>query len=190
MKIVALLGPSGVGKGWLKSCLIRKSNVDFFLPRIFTTRPSRKDDVANHKISITNSEFDSKVKDGDIAYPHKLLSNSTSYKYGFSLDDLNAYPSRNLLIELYPTILPDFKLKQRNNLLSIGLLANEHILESNLIKRGTETDFSLTAKMESAESEVRLLLEYYEKNYIDYLFSMENTEKNMISIVEKIVKSI
>jgi len=184
-KIIALLGPSGVGKGLLKSYLIKQATVDFIVPKIFTTRPSRKDDLDSNKVSISQEEFELQVEEGTIIYPHSIRY-STGYLYGFSRDDLALYPANNLLIELYPHLLELFKNKYQKDLISFALLASKNRLKKNLMRRETETESSFNDRIKLGEEEEKIILNLNKLGYIDYLYNLDNLSEEIIKLKDKI----
>jgi guanylate kinase len=188
-KIIALLGPSGVGKGLLKSYLIKQATVDFIVPKVFTTRPSRKDDLDNNKVSISQEEFEFKVQEGTIIYPH-LIRYSSGYLYGFSRDDLALYPANNLLIELYPPLLELFKNKYQKGLISFALLASKNRLTNNLMRRETETEFSLNDRIKLGQKEEEIILNFNKLGYIDYLYYLDNLSEEVVKLKYKIFEII
>lgn len=171
-KLVALIGSSGIGKGFLKARIQEEFGSTFSQPRVFTTRPSRIDDLSNCKISLTKYQFDLGVENGEIIYPHKIF-NKLDYEYGFAALDFKYQHDKFLLLELHPKTINNFRLDYQNNLLAIALLASKGILEKNLIKRGTDDLNSIKSRLDYVELEQSQTIQAYQDGYIDELLELD-----------------
>lgn len=191
MKLIALVGSSGIGKGFLKQQICKKFSVHFSQPTILTTRASREDDLANFKISLSEETFNLGVEKGEIIYPH-VLFDKPNYKYGFLYSDFKNNCNNFLLLELHPKIIKHFKQDYREDLLIIGLLSSELRLRKNLMKRETDK-LDLINRLKYSDLERKEIIEAYKNGYINYLLDLEisnnfrEVEYLVFSYIEKFI---
>jgi len=102
--VIALCGPSGVGKGFTKKLI--QSTISPYAslrePVVCTTRPSRPDDNVSRRTGIHDSDFDKLIKSGSIVLSHRPFRNADTPRYGFASDSVR--PGRPLLTEVHSSI--------------------------------------------------------------------------------------
>lgn len=142
-KIVALMGPSGVGKGYTKSLIVEEYS-DISQPIVVTTRLRRADDGESRRAGISIEEFEMGVEKGDILLPHRPFEDESTPLYGFDAKSLNQ-PS--ILTELHPAILKQFKEATGDKLLVLAMVASPEFLRQAMLQRDAgQKDIELRVK--------------------------------------------
>lgn len=151
--VVALCGPSGVGKGYTKNRLLERSGELFAEPIIVTTRPARSDDLGaiGRRTGVPEKEYQRLVEQGDIILDHKPFRVMGSPRYGF--DSLSTANPKPLLTEVHSSIITDFFEKfNTRKLLVIGFLATRDVLIEGIVGRGGDLrDLDLRLAMSEIE---------------------------------------
>jgi guanylate kinase len=144
--ILTLTGPSGVGKGYVKSSL--KSDFDYDEPLIYTTRPSRPHE--GDRICLEGSCFDLMVGSGKIVLPHDVYGN----RYGFERGFFDSIEDTSVVSEVYVSLVSFFREKYPDAIM-VALKSNsEQLLRERLKKRGESSD-SIEKRVRSALEESR-----------------------------------
>jgi len=152
--IIALSGPSGIGKGYVKERLLQ------LFPHIleltwFTTRPLRTNEQAGgNRTSVSVSEFGRMADVGELV----LIQNLFGHRYGLRVDDL--LPTSDIrLTELHPDNMSE-ALKINPEIVAIGFVTFElSLLHKRLaIARKTESFAEIEKRVATAEDEIRTIL--------------------------------
>ncbi|MBI1839138.1 MAG: hypothetical protein HYR95_02505, partial [Candidatus Colwellbacteria bacterium] len=132
--IIALTGPSGIGKGFIKEQLLRTYP---FIEELawFTTRPLRPNESGGNRINVPDFQFNQLVESGNLV----LVQNLYGYRYGLRKHDLAPSPSVKLT-ELHIDNLIE-ALRINTTILVIGLITSDlSLLRERLsINRNTES---------------------------------------------------
>ena len=140
--VVALCGPSAVGKGVLKERIqsaARDWGVHFGEPVVATTRPQRPDDGPCRRAGISPSDFEAGLRLGRIVLGHRPFGDDSPHQYGFVSRSLSGSP---LLTEVHVSIISEFRqLLAGRATLVLGMIASEDVLAANLrLREGVGLD--------------------------------------------------
>lgn len=104
-KIFSITGPSGVGKGYVKSAI--KANFDVHEVPVYTTRPPRRQEEQGSRIFVSQYEFETMFRKGQFGFVNDIFRN----RYGFALDDLQKlYASdARFVLEMYVDNVEKFR---------------------------------------------------------------------------------
>lgn len=186
--IVALTGPSGVGKNYIKSLITKK------FPKIkeltvFTTRPRRESDGIDRMAGLDKEYFLNKVKSGEIIAAHQPFSN-LDYWYGFSREQIDSLlkENENILTEIHIDNVEFFKKEYSGKIFMIGITAAQEYLDKNIQERGSESESERLVRLETAENENRVISELYSNGMVDRVFeaNWENRETLAGAIISEI----
>lgn len=153
--IIALSGPSGIGKGYIKERLLQ------LFPHIleltwFTTRTMRtSEQVGGNRVCISVSEFDRMADVGDLV----LVQDLFGHRYGLREKDL--FPTTDIkLTELHPNNVSE-ALKINPAIIAIGFVTSElSLLHKRLTAvRKTESPAEIAKRIAAAEDEIKLILQ-------------------------------
>jgi len=153
--IIALSGPSGIGKGYIKERLLATFP---FLEELrwFTTRQLRSNERCGNRISVTVSKFNELADAGDLV----LVQDLYGYRYGLSRADLLP-SSRVRVTEFHPDNVAE-ALKINPAIVVVGLVTHDiSLLRKRLsVVRNTESASEIEKRITSAESEIRTILRH------------------------------
>lgn len=151
--IIAISGPSGIGKGFIKEKLLQ---VYPFIEEVawLTTRSLRPNEQSSNRIHVSLSEFNKLVKSGKLV----LMQNLYGHHYGLREDDLLP-SSRIRLTELHPDNLKK-ALKINPKILTIGFITLDlSLLHERLsILRNTETTAEINQRITMAKIETEAIM--------------------------------
>lgn len=172
--IIALSGPSGIGKGYIKEQLLR------LYPNIreltwFTTRPLRTNEwVGGNRIHVTVSEFNRMAGAGELV----LIQDLFGHRYGLKKENL--LPTTDVrLTELHPDNVPE-ALKINPAIIVIGLVTFDlSLLRKRLtLVRKTESPVEIEKKIAMAESEIRTIMR--QKSLYTAVIEVTETKEHMV----------
>ena len=152
--IIALSGPSGIGKGYVKERLLQ------LYPHIlelawFTTRPLRANEqVGGNRANVSVSEFDRMAGAGELV----LVQNLFGHRYGLRVDDL--LPTLDVrLTELHPDNISE-ALSINPEIIAIGFVTFElSLLHKRLtVVRKTESPAEVAKRVATAEIEIETII--------------------------------
>ena len=167
--IIALSGPSGIGKGYIKEALMET------YPEIqeivwYTTRELRPSEIdKSNRAHVSEEEFDSMAKSGELA----LIQTHFGHRYAVKKDDL-LDSTGVFLTELQPNNIEGAKAINPNIIL-IGLITDDiGLLRERLTnRRKTESEAEIATRIASAEKEIEVIRN--SEDYDDYIvISREN----------------
>ena len=151
--IIALCGPSGIGKGFVKERLLE---IYPFMEELswLTTRPLRPDEQRGNRISVSPSEFERFAKNGDLVF----LQNIYGYRYGLRRKDLIP-DSRIKLTELHPNNVAE-AIKIIPDIIIVGLVTFDvSLLHERLSAiRRTESPSEVEKRITTAEEDMQTIL--------------------------------
>ena len=140
MKVIAIVGSTGVGKTTVIKELIKKHN---FKPIIETTcRPKRQGEQQGLQYNfISEQQFESEVEEGNlIGVSEFTISTNDVYKYGFSKHMLNNLKEGVYVIQANYQNLMFFKQFFGDNLIDIKLIRNKSAILESVKTRGDSID--------------------------------------------------
>ena len=152
-KILSLTGPSGIGKGYIKSAIKSRFGVEE-LP-FYTTRLHRPSDDES-RIYVEDKEFSRMEYEGRMTFVNRIFR----YRYGLVSSDVRRLytQDRRFLLEMYfenverfRQMFPDAKM--------IGMTtSSEELLSRRLFMRG-ETSESVSERLSAMEYEIRMIFQ-------------------------------
>lgn len=180
-KIIALVGPSGVGKNFAKEALKTRFPQLSELT-VFTTRNRRPSDGADRKTDISVNDFLKMQKEERIIAAHQPFGPDGDW-YGFSKEQINELLKNEgrILTEIHPDNISLFKELYSNRVFIIALIANKEYLEHNLKARGSEKDIDMTVRLDKTTSEVRVIKEMQEEKLIDKIIEVNWDNKDKLA---------
>ncbi len=152
--ILALSGPSGIGKGFVAEHLLKAYPFVKEL-RWFTTRPPRQGENGKNRICISETEFSNLSKAGKLVLIQKLYG----YQYALNREDLL---SRDVfLTEIHPGNI-EKALEINPEIVAIGLVTFDlSLLHKRLsVVRKTESPLEIEKRIAVAQSEVETILRH------------------------------
>jgi len=180
--IVALCGPSGVGKGYVKDLVLQRASVAVFEPVVITTRKERSDDGRNRRAGIAIADFQNEVELGTAILPHQPFGENAPY-YAF---DSDSFRHRNLLTEIHPLILEQFRATfSSEKLLVLAMTAEEDFLRGTILQRNPDA-IDIGLRIANGALETNLISRGKKSGAIDQTF--EITQDNRDEIQSKIAQ--
>lgn len=183
-KVIALCGPSGVGKGYTKNLIMSSlSDIKFAEPIVATTRPARPNDGISRLSGLTEKQFLTMVEVGMIVLPHRPFGEGTDL-YGFVATSLN---KENLLTEVHPSIIDEFiNYFKDSDVMIYALKASEQFLLKVLKDRGDTKNVSL--RIFKSKSEIAQIEKAKQKGQISEV--LEVNFENRDTVQKQIVDAI
>jgi len=191
--VLALTGPSGVGK-----TTITRSLLSLFQPLveqvpIVATRRPRKTDLEPF-VHVSEDEFEAMVARGEII-AHTVSTDRHEYRAGYRREDIEAVWKQTKL----PIVTTDLRLLEglskalgRETILSCGLLppgiSRRRMLSAllhRLRSRGQNTEEQIELQLKSAEADLKAFVT--KKDLFDHLFVNDRLETCVESIKELVV---
>jgi guanylate kinase len=195
--VVALTGPSGVGKSTVNALL---GNVfsDYVQPvPILTTRERRKGDGKEYRY-VSPEKFASLRRQGDIIAATHIPSSTEERWYGYRASDIEAIWKQGKI----PTVVTEMHLLQdlarhygRRSILSCGLLppgksrrAKLSQLLHRLRARGRDSEESIQDRLRNAEED----LKFFDTRHdlFDFVLVNEDLESVIGTLKESILKLV
>ena len=180
--IIALSGPSGIGKGYFKDAIISKH------PEVkeivwYTTRALRPNE--KNRQSISEEEFCSMIASGELV----LIQEVFDHYYGVKKADL--LKEKGIwMTEIHPYIMAEAK-RINGKIISIGLVTDDlNLLKDRLVnRRKTEKKAEIRNRLRAAKSEMDVI-----KNTpynFDYMLTISrDNEAQVASLAQDIFAKI
>lgn len=190
--ILALTGPSGVGKSTLRRLLVQTAGDYIEEVKMVTTRSPRQDDDGEYLYS-SNEKFERMKQDEIIVAFTEIPSSNENRQYGYRGKDIEAVWDRGKI----PVVITEMRLLEslarqygRDSILSFGLLppgtskrAKLSELLHRLRGRGRDTEAHIRDRLKNAESDIRLLKD--RKDLFDHIVVNENLQSLMALVKSK-----
>lgn len=181
--IIALTGPSGVGKSTISRLLQSVFAEHIALVPILTTRGPKDGDSGEYEY-ISLQEFQDLQRAGKLVASTNIASQSEERWYGYRGDDIQAIRGRGML----PVVITEMHLLQglsdhygRRAILSFGLLPpgrSKRMMLSALLHRlrarGRETEEQIADRLENAKTDLRFFEE--RKDLFNHLLVNDNLQ--------------
>jgi len=180
-KIIALMGPSGVGKNFAKQAIKNKFSGISELT-VFTTRSRRPSDGIDRETDIPVENFFEMQKEGKIIAGHQPFGPDGDW-YGFSkeqIDELLAQGKR-ILTEIHPDNLQLFKQLYGDNVFAVALTAKIEYLRHNLESRASEKDNEIEARLSKAIDEIESIERLREEGLINRAIQVDWDNRDKLS---------
>jgi len=179
--IVALCGPSGVGKGYLKGLIKEYKEFCFFEPIVATTRLTREHDGVDRLAGLSEKVFSQLISEKKVVLVSQPFGHNTPL-YGFIEESFNP---KSILTEVHSSILKDFTEYFRNdNLIILGLDACEDYLHNAMIENGLEYG-DIELRIKASRTEREQIKDALDSNYIEKIWEInaKGREKTRIEII-------
>lgn len=187
-KIIGLVGPSAVGKGYSKEA-IKTCFPEFIEPVVVTTREKRTTDGIDRRAGIPIDEFIQMRESGSVIFAHQPFGEETDW-YGFdkvSLDDIK----KPILTEIHVQNIKPFKERYGHRVQLIALIASNEYLEKNIRNRATESEDNIQIRLRKAISEVETIKKHQSEGLIDYIIEVSDSNRETLAqMVIEITKKI
>jgi guanylate kinase len=176
--VIALSGPSGVGKGFTKAKIRELSPDGFTEPVVASTRHARMDDDSSRLAGLSESDFDRLVAAGEVVLPHQPFHIDGSPRYGFVAESL--VTKKPILTEVHSSIIDEFKQQFQGRAMVIGMVATRQTLLDNILTRqGSQFDgVGIDLRVDSATREVQEIFDAYAAESVDTLFSCNPDDRD------------
>lgn len=180
--IITLTGPSGVGKGYLKTYLKKKLCLKE-IP-VYTTRTLRLNESNEERIFVDKKNFLKLVKNKQFLFVNRILGNF----YGFLKKDFLSPPKR-IILEIYVNNVRKFKKYFPNSLMIAILPSNLEFLKYRLKKRRIKTgEKGIIQRLKNASKEIKKIQKL--KKYFDLIYIVgKQNEKIICQEIENWIKS-
>jgi len=191
--LLALTGPSGVGKTTISRQLVSMFATHTENVPILTTRKPKKGDDGEYKY-ISKKEFEIMRARGEIVAAVDLPSRSEERSYGYLATDIEAIWHKGML----PVVITEMHLLEslamhygRRSILSFGLLppgrskrAMLSALLHRLRTRGRETEEAMQDRLQNAERDLAFFKE--REDLFDHLITNDNLDSVMALFQQKV----
>lgn len=181
--ILALTGPSGVGKSTISKLLAHKVSDYVEKVPILTTRAAKEGD-GDEYLYVTQEEFSAMKKKGEIVAATQIPSKTEKRWYGYRSKDIEAIWQKGKL----PVVITEMHLLQglsehfgRRSILSCGLLppgkskrARLSALLHRLRTRGRDTEEHIKDRIKNAEADLDFFTQ--RKELFDHLIVNEDLD--------------
>lgn len=176
--VIALCGPSGVGKGFTKSKIMELSPGGFTEPVVASTRHARMDDDISRLAGLSEKDFDRLIASGEVILSHQPFREEGSPRYGFVTESL--VTDKPIITEVHSSIIDIFRHTFEDRALIIGMIATRQTLHDSIIERqGSQFDgVGIDLRVDSAEQEVQEIFAAFAAETVDSLFSCDPYERD------------
>ncbi len=175
--IIALSGPSGIGKGYIKESLKEKNP---YIRELvwYTTRNLRLTElIDSNRKHVSEEEFEEMTKKGEIA----LAQGMFGHRYAVRKQDL--LPREGIfLTEIHPFVIAEAK-GINPHIISIGLVTDDYdLLKERLVgRRKTESLEEIGRRIQSAKDEVNAIRNNIQ--FYDNLIAVKRDNEDQIATI-------
>ncbi|AYJ00964.1 guanylate kinase [Candidatus Phytoplasma ziziphi] len=179
--MIVISGPSGVGKGSIKTALLNQVNNNFCYSVSYTTRKPRKGEQEGKDYFFTNKvDFEKKIKENFFLEHSEFVNNYYGTPYKETLKKLEEGKEVLLEIDIEGALkIQKHKINKDSVFIFISPLDKE-VLKERLRKRDTETEEELEKRILRASEEMKLA---YKCDYIVFNDEIQNSVNNIMSII-------
>jgi ribose 1,5-bisphosphokinase len=180
-KIIALAGPSGVGKNFVKQAL-KTQFPQLSELTVFTTRAGRSSDGTDRKTDISANDFLKMQKENKIIAAHQPFGSEGDW-YGFSKEQIDEFikNKKQILTEIHVDNVALLKKLYGDKIYLLAITAENEYLEYNLQLRNSEKGIDKTIRLESAAKEIKVIEEMWKKNLIDKIINVNWDNRNELA---------
>lgn len=180
-KIIALAGPSGVGKNFVKQAL-KTQFPQLSELTVFTTRAGRLSDGADRKTDISVNDFLEMQKENKIIVAHQPFGSEGDW-YGFSKEQIDEFikNKKQILTEIHVDNVVLLKKLYGDKIYLLAITAENEYLEYNLQLRNSEKGMDKVIRLESAAKEIKVIEEMWKKNLINKIINVNWDNRNKLA---------
>lgn len=172
--VLVLSGPSGSGKGTILSKL-KEENRDITFSISATTRVPRMGEIEGvHYFFKTTKDFENLIKQGELLEWVTYCDNYYGTPRGFVLEHINE--GKDIIIEVEVEGALNIKKNYPECVLVFVMPPTYEELIKRISKRGTETEISLSKRMDIALKEIK------ESEQYDYVIINDDIDDALINL--------
>ena len=172
--IIALSGPSGIGKGFVKET-IRRRYPGIAELTVVTTRTRRPSDGVDRETDVPLETFLTQRDEGKIILAHQPFGAGRDW-YGFRRSQIDQGLNRGncMLTEIHPDNIGPFHELYPSSLFVFGFVAPEHYIRKNLQSRATESPTEQERRIQQSIHEMNQIYHWQDHGHIMRLFDFSN----------------
>lgn len=177
--LIVISGPSGVGKGTIRSALFEMEGHDLVYSVSLTTRKPRSDEVNGREYwFISREQFEQKIKENKMLEYAEFVGNY----YGTPLDTVEEQLKEGKEVVLEIEVNGAMQVRERMSDAVFIFIAppSYEVLEKRLKSRGTEDSEHIKERIEKAKKELGLAYQY---DYIVVNDEVKNAADKIIAII-------
>lgn len=175
-KIFGIVGPSGIGKGYIKGAILNAFPNEFVEPIVVTTRERRPTD-GNDRLNVDLAKFCALVDNRDVIFQHQPYGSNGAW-YGFLQSSLTK-AKKHVLTEVHVENIEPFRSEYGNRLFLLGLTSTEAYLQANLEGRGERASEQLI-RLSTAVQEVNSIKKFEKDGSIDEILEVGDETRKII----------
>jgi guanylate kinase len=186
--LIGLVGPSGVGKGFIKDYLKTKYP-DFVELTVVTTRGRRETDGVDRETDVPIGVFFQRSDQGEIVFAHQPFGVDGDW-YGFQQEQIRSHLEMGykILTEVHADNAAKFHSKFQSQVALFGLVSNQEYLELNLNNRHTESTEDQQTRLQFALQEMTKIHELHDAGVIAELVTVSS--ENKIQVPDVVCKKV
>jgi guanylate kinase len=177
--LIVISGPSGVGKGTVRSALFQMEGHDLVYSISMTTREPRAGEVHGREYYfVSREEFEERIRAGKMLEYAEFVNNL----YGTPLDKVNEQleQGKEVVLEIEVQGASQVRQKMKDAILIFIAPPSMDDLYKRLLSRGTESPEIIRARIEKARREINLAYMY---DYIVVNDDVDNAADKIMAII-------
>ena len=177
--LIVISGPSGVGKGTVRSALFDMTGHDLVYSISMTTRKPRANEVDGEDyFFVSKEEFEKRISEGKMLEYAEFINNY----YGTPLDEVerNLNLGKEVVLEIEVNGATQVREKMKDAIFIFIAPPSFKSLKDRLMSRGTEPVELIEERCNKAERELHLAYMY---DYIVVNDSVENAADKIMAII-------
>ncbi|MDD3999628.1 MAG: guanylate kinase [Bacilli bacterium] len=177
--LIVISGPSGVGKGTVRSALFKMKGHDLVYSVSMTTRKPRSDEVEGREYHFVSREkFEACIEEGKMLEYAEFVGNY----YGTPLERINEQleDGKEVVLEIEVQGATQVREKMKDAVLIFIAPPSMNDLFKRLTSRGTESLEVIQGRIEKARREINLAYMY---DYIVVNDTVENAADKIMAII-------
>lgn len=180
-KIIALIGPSGVGKNFTKQA-IKNKFPELSELTIYTTRSKRPLDGLDRRTGISIDDFLKMKSEKKFIGAHQPFGIKGDW-YGFSKEQIDELleNEKQILTEIYVDNVSLFKKLYGDKVYLLAIIAKNEYLKHNLRLRNSEKGIDEPVRLQSATREIKIIKEMCEKKIINKIINVDWNNRNELT---------
>lgn len=179
--LIVLSGPSGVGKGTVRKALFEDPNIDFQYSISATTRQPREGEKNGvDYFFLSKEEFEQRIMQGDMLEYAQYVDNYYGTPKSFIDETLES--GKDVFLEIEVNGAMQVRKRMPEGIFIFLTPPDIEELEQRLVGRGTDSQEVIKNRIETAKSELKMM--------INYDYSVVNDEiSNAVDAIKAIIKA-